>query len=62
MTALRALPALAHVPICALADNDRLAPLEFDDVMKKPIDVRNLLRVIDRWCRKGSSGMASAPC
>jgi len=59
--ALRELPTLAHTPMCALAHNDRLAPLEFDDVMKKPIDVRDLLRVIDRWCRKGSSAMTSAP-
>jgi CheY-like chemotaxis protein len=61
VTALRALPALAHIPICALAANERLAPLEFDDVMKKPIDVRDLLRVVDHWCRKGFSETTSAP-
>jgi CheY-like chemotaxis protein len=61
LTALRALPGLALVPVCALSNGDHAPRLEVDGVMRKPIDVRELLKVLEHWGRKGVRSTTAAP-
>jgi CheY-like chemotaxis protein len=58
---LRSIPALAAVPICALAGDPRQAPGDVEAVIRKPIDVTLLLQVIHRYCRRRAGWTASAP-
>jgi DNA-binding response OmpR family regulator len=58
--ALRTLPALASVPIFAMT-TDRAASLGADAVIKKPIDVAALLRVVDGHCGRRVTWTSATP-
>jgi CheY-like chemotaxis protein len=55
---MRAAPDLAAVPVCVVTGDPRLAPDGAAAVIKKPIDVSNLLNVLNRHCR-GRAGCTS---
>ncbi|HVU51795.1 MAG TPA: response regulator [Polyangia bacterium] len=57
---IRAMPAVAAVPVCVVTGDMRRAPADADAVIRKPIDVADLLRVVDTHCR-GRTGLASPP-
>ena len=57
---LRAQPSLAGVPIFALT-TDRAASLDAAAVIRKPIDVAALLRVIDRHCGRHITWTSATP-
>jgi CheY-like chemotaxis protein len=61
LEALRTVPGLAAVPTCVLTADPRRAPDDVDAVIKKPIDVTDLLDVIHRHCRHRAGGTTSAP-
>ena len=58
---MRAAPALAEVPVCVVTGDLRRAPVDADAVIKKPIDVSDLLKVLDRHCRGRADGTSPAP-
>ena len=58
---LRSIPALARVPVCLLSTERRRVPAAVDAVIQKPIEIVDLLQVIDVHCRGRDAPQASTP-